>query len=62
MLTSNLYCQARRAFGDYIALLITTHAAPAVATPQVLATIELSDQLNWNYVSVDPARLGRSSN
>lgn len=55
MLTSNLSCHLRRAFGSYVTLLIAMHCAPAAAAPQVVANVALADPVRWDYVSVDPA-------
>ena len=46
---------ARKGVGPVAALLITMHAALAVAAPQVVAAIALPDPVRWDYVSVDPA-------
>ena len=38
-----------------IAGLVAMHGAPALAAPQVVATIALPDPVRWDYVSVDAA-------
>ncbi|MCK9685321.1 YncE family protein [Scleromatobacter humisilvae] len=44
-----------RVAGIAIAALAALHGAPALAAPQVAATIALPDPVRWDYVSVDPA-------
>ena len=47
--------QPSRAVLGAIAGLIAMHGAPAVAAPQVVATLALPDPVRWDYVSVDAA-------
>ena len=46
--------QPARGAGVAIAALVALHGVPAVAAPQVVATIALPDPVRWDYVSVDP--------
>jgi DNA-binding beta-propeller fold protein YncE len=55
MRTLKLSHRSSRAILAAIAASIAMHAAPAVAAPQVVAMIPLSDPVRWDYVSVDAA-------
>ncbi|MEP6739993.1 MAG: YncE family protein [Caldimonas sp.] len=55
MPTAILSFHVCRAVGPAMALLIAMQGASAVAAPQMVATIALSDPTRWDYVSVDPA-------
>jgi len=46
--------RASRAVLSAIAWGVATHAATAIAQPQVVAGIALPDPVRWDYVSVDP--------
>ena len=55
MSTPFLSRPAARVAGASLAALAALHGTPAVAAPQVVATIALPDPVRWDYVSVDPA-------
>ena len=54
MRTSSCFPKAHDVVRASIALLMPMAAACAVAAPQVVATIALTDPVRWDYVSVDP--------
>ena len=55
MRTSNLSRHPSNAVLAAVAGLVALHVTPAIAAPQVVATIPLTDPVRWDYVSVDAA-------